>query len=222
MAHLSVKHREPFRKSFRPSRRQSRQTASLYLANFHPPRYTRRRLGGRQPSCGIGVTSWIAVISSPTAWSERIAASRPAPGPFTYTSTCLRPISMALRAAASAAIWAANGVLLREPLKPTLPALAHATTPPILSVSVTIVLLKVACTCAIPVRTSRRSLRLPLLRGLPVPASAMAPYAFPVVGFLLVAFFRMPTPRRGPLRVRALVWVRCPRTGRPFRCRTPR
>src|SRR5262245_24941829 len=222
MAHLSVKQREPFRNSFSPSRRQRRQTASEYLANSSPPRYTRRRLGGRQPSCGIGVTSWMAVISRPTAWSERIAASRPAPGPFTYTSTCFNPISIAFRAAASAAIWAANGVLLREPLKPTLPALAHATTPPILSVSVTIVLLNVACTWAMPVRTSTRSLRFPLLRGLPVPASAMSRYAFPVVGFLAVAFLRLPTPRRCPLRVRALVWVRWPRTGSPFGCRTPR
>src|SRR4030095_15467493 len=165
MAHLSVKQREPLRKSFSPSRRHNRQTASAYLANSPPPRYTRRRLGGRQPACGIGVTPWIAVISRPTAWSERIAASRPAPGPFTYTSTCFRPISIAFRAADSAAIWAANGVLLREPLKPTLPALAHATTPPILSVSVTIAFLKAACPWAMPVRTSSRSLRFPLLRG---------------------------------------------------------
>src|SRR5215831_4427427 len=178
MAHLSVKQRDPFRKSLSPSRRQSRHTASLYLAKPGPPAYTLRRLGGRQPSCGIGVTSRIAVISRPTAWSERMAASRPAPGPFTKTSTCLRPISIALRAAFSAAIWAAKGVLLREPLKPTLPALAHVTTPPILSVIVTIVLLKVACTWAIPVRTSRRSFFLPpLLRGLPsdgVGCSAMS------------------------------------------------
>ena len=68
---------------------------------------------------------------------------------------------MALRAAISAAVWAANGVLLREPLKPALPALDHDTTLPILSVSVTIVLLNVACTWATPVRTSRRSRFLP-------------------------------------------------------------
>jgi hypothetical protein len=37
------------------------------------------------------------------------------------------------------------------------------------------------------------------------------------------AFFLFATvPRRGPLRVRALVWVRWPRTGRPRRCRNPR
>src|SRR6266496_3308669 len=83
--------------------------------------YTRRRLGGRQPLCGIGVTSRMAVISSPTACSDRMAASRPDPGPRTYTSTCLSPSSMALRAAFSAAVWAAKGVLFREPLTPALP-----------------------------------------------------------------------------------------------------
>src|SRR6267142_2823915 len=106
--------------------------------------YTRRRFGGRQPSCGIGVTSRMAVISRPTACSERMAASRPAPGPRTKTSICFRPNSMALRAAISAAVWAAKGVDLREPLKPALPALDHDTTLPPLSVSVTIVLLNAA------------------------------------------------------------------------------
>src|SRR3972149_10504547 len=73
---------------------------------------------------------------------------------------------MALRAAFSAAVWAANGVLLRDPLNPALPALAQATTLPILSVSVTIVLLKVAWTWAIPTRTSFRSfLRPTFFRG---------------------------------------------------------
>ena len=47
------------------------------------PGYTRRRFGGRQPLCGMGVTSVIAVTSRPAVWSERIACSRPAPGPFT-------------------------------------------------------------------------------------------------------------------------------------------
>src|SRR5712664_1248246 len=131
------------------SRRHSRQTAARYRATYVSS-YTRRRLGGRQPLCGIGVTSRMAVISSPTACRERIAASRPAPGPRTKTSTCLSPTSIALRAAFSAAVCAANGVLLREPLKPTLPALAHETTLPILSVKVTMVLLKVACTWAMP------------------------------------------------------------------------
>src|SRR5439155_1174296 len=38
-----------------------------------------------------------------------------------------------------------------------------------------------------------------------------------------VAFLRTAiAPRLGPLRVRALVCVRCPRTGSPRRCRSPR
>src|SRR5208283_3280855 len=66
------------------------------------------------------------------------------------------PYSDTLRAAASAAIWAANGVPLRDPLKPTAPALDQPTTKPCGSVIVTIVLLKVACTWAIPSGTLRR------------------------------------------------------------------
>ena len=57
---------------------------------------------------------------------------------------------MARRAACSAAIWAAKGVDLREPLKPTLPADAHERTLPSWSVIVTIVLLKVLLMCATP------------------------------------------------------------------------
>ncbi len=40
--------------------------------------------------------------------------------------------------------------------------------------------------------------------------------------FLVAAFFLPATVRFGPFRVRALVFVRCPRTGRPRRCRSPR
>src|SRR6267142_4370906 len=175
MAHLSVKQRAPFKKSFCPSRRHSRHLASRYRAIVGP--YTRRRFGGRQPSCGIGVTSRIEVTSRPAACSERIAASRPAPGPRTKTSICLRPYSIALRAASSEAVWAAKGVLLREPLNPALPALDQDTTFPFRSVSVTIVLLKVAWMWAMPVRTSRRSRFLPpFFRGAGLLSSAM-PYA---------------------------------------------
>ncbi len=70
-----------------------------------------------------------------------MAVSRPEPGPFTSTSTLRTPCSMARRAQASAASWAANGVDLREPLKPTLPAEAQARTLPSGSVIDTIVLL---------------------------------------------------------------------------------
>src|SRR5690625_6277562 len=108
-----------------------------------PLSYTRRRLGGRQPLCACGVTSEIEPTSRPVAWSERIAVSRPEPGPLTKTSTFFIPCSCARRAAASAAICAANGADLREPLKPTWPADAQATTPPVESVIEIMVLLNV-------------------------------------------------------------------------------
>src|SRR6266508_1072427 len=107
------------------------------------PPQTRRRFGGRQPLCGCGVTSLIEPTSRPAACSERIAVSRPEPGPLTKTSTLRMPCSMARRAAASAASWAANGVDSREPLKPTWPDDAHEITLPVGSVIDTIVLLNV-------------------------------------------------------------------------------
>ena len=91
---------------------------------------------------GIGVMSTIEVICRPAAWSERIAASRPEPGPFTITSTWRIPCSIALRAAESAARPAAYGVLLREPLKPADPELPQHKALPCGSVIVTSVLLK--------------------------------------------------------------------------------
>src|SRR5664280_1013237 len=109
---------------------------------------TLRRLDGRQPLCGCGVTSEIVPTSRPVAWSERIAVSRPEPGPLTNTSTFFMPCSWARRAAASAASCAANGVDLREPLNPTCPAEAHAITAPEGSVMDTMVLLKVLLMCA--------------------------------------------------------------------------
>src|SRR6266540_2732047 len=65
-------------------------------------------------------------------------------------STLRKPCSWALRAALSAAICAANGVDLREPLKPTWPADAQLITLPTGSVIETIVLLKVLLMCACP------------------------------------------------------------------------
>src|SRR6267143_1786817 len=80
----------------------------------------------------MGVTSLMAEISSPATWS-------------------------ASRALASAAICAANGVLLREPLNPALPALPQLITLPSVSVIVMIVLLKLACTWATPFVPTLRS-----------------------------------------------------------------
>ncbi len=88
--------------------------------------------------------------SRPAACSERIAVSRPEPGPLTKTSTFFMPCSAALRAAFSAAICAANGVDLREPLNPTCPAEAQLITAPVGSVIETIVLLNVLLMCAWP------------------------------------------------------------------------
>src|SRR5205814_8079707 len=80
-----------------------------------------------------------------------IACSRPAPGPFTFTSTSTMPCLRASTAAFSAARPAAQGVLLRAPLMPGIvPADAHEIVSPLVSVIVTIVLLNVDLMCAIP------------------------------------------------------------------------
>src|SRR5919108_3664781 len=136
IGHFGVSHLVPLRNSLIFSRRQSLQSASVYRAT-----YTLLRRGGRQPLCGTGVTSAIWLISNPVAASERMAVSRPEPGPFTNTSTRFTPCSIARFAAASAASCAANGVDLREPLKPTFPLEAHAMVFPFGSLIVTIVLL---------------------------------------------------------------------------------
>src|SRR4051812_20422144 len=80
------------------------------------------------------------------------------------------PCSCALRAAFSAAICAANGVDLREPLKPTWPADAQLITFPFGSVIETIVLLNVLLMCAAPCATFFFSLRRTFL----APAAARA------------------------------------------------
>ena len=108
------------------------------------------------------------------------------------------PCSIAFFAHSSAASCAANGVDLREPLKPAAPALDQASAPPDGSVIVTIVLLNVDWMWATPDWTFFLTFFLPpschrfpdhlLLR--PAPSSCRRPSS------------------RGPLRVRALVCVR--------------
>src|SRR3954471_19538497 len=120
---------------------------------------TRRFLGGRQPLCGKGVTSSIALIDRPDAWMAVIALSRPEPGPLTLTSTSLTPNLVAADAAVSAARWAANGVLLRLPLNPTVPDEAQHNASPLGSVIVTVVLLNVALMCTTARLTLRRVFR---------------------------------------------------------------
>src|ERR1019366_9996555 len=104
----------------------------------------------------------MATTSMPAAANERIAVSRPEPGPRTNTSTFLTPCSIAARAHFSAANWAAKGVDLRDPLKPTLPEEAQASTLPSGSVMDTMVLLKELLMCATPKAMFLRSLRRPL------------------------------------------------------------
>src|SRR5829696_2989028 len=175
--HLGLSHLEPLRKSLVFSRRQSLQSGPVYLANFCSLSQTRRRLGGRQPLWGTGVTSWMPWISSPVACKERMAVSRPEPGPLTNTSTLRTPCSWARRAACSAASWAANGVDLREPLNPTLPDVAHAIVLPWGSVMVTIVLLKLdlmwAWACAMFFFSRRRGFLAPDFFGGKSPVSLL-------------------------------------------------
>src|SRR6266851_5103027 len=137
-----------------PSRRHRRHTGPIYRAI-----YTLLRFGGRQPLCGIGVTSRIDFTSMPTVCSARMADSRPEPGPFTRTSSERMPTALAALPALSAACVAANGVPLREPLNPIPPALDQATTLPSVSVIVTTVLLNDAWMCASPWWTMRFSPR---------------------------------------------------------------
>ncbi len=92
--------------------------------------------------CGIGVTSEMLLILMPSAFSARTADSRPGPGPLIRTSRFFTPHSTATRPARSAATCAANGVDLREPLKPAPPEVAHDSALPWRSVIVMIVLLK--------------------------------------------------------------------------------
>src|SRR6185312_1764051 len=97
---------------------------------------TRRRLRGRQPLCGIVVTSRIEVTVKPAAWSARSADSRPDPGPATSTSSVRMPCSCAFLETSSAATCAAYGVDLRDPLNPIVPADDQAMVLPCASVMV--------------------------------------------------------------------------------------
>src|SRR5215467_565369 len=230
MGHLGESHLAPFRNSFIFSRRHSLQSAPVYRAICQSPQ-TRRRFGGRQPLCGTGVTSWIDPTSRPVAWRDRMAVSRPEPGPLTNTSTLRIPCSMARRAAASAAICAANGVDLRDPLKPTCPDDAQAMTLPTGSVMETMVLLNVLRMWACPWATFLRSLRrtflaapVRLLGGICFLFDGGRRFAVGVPGaanYFFPAFFLPATVFFLPLRVRALVCVRWPCTGSPRRWRMP-
>src|ERR1700692_3965499 len=107
----------------------------------------RRRFCGRQPLCGTGVTSEIELMRMPSDANARTDDSRPGPGPLMRTSRFLIPHSTATLPAASAATCAANGVDLREPLKPAPPEVAQESALPWRSVIVMMVLLKDAWIC---------------------------------------------------------------------------
>src|SRR6202789_331770 len=81
------------------------------------------------------------------------------------------------------------------------------------SVMVTMVLLKVAATCATPTTIFFFSFLRARGAGLP---------EFFASAIYLVTFFLPAIALAGPLRVRALVWVRWPRTGKGVRRRKPR
>ena len=156
----------------------------------------------------------IMVTSRPTACSARMAASRPWPGPLTKTSTVFRPCSIAARAAVSAAVCAAKGVDFLLPRKPRPPEEAQEIALPCVSVTVTMVLLKEDRMWTWPRSMFFRSRRR--MTFLPADAFAVAILVLPPYFFLLAMVFL------GPLRVRALVLLRWPRTGRPLRWRMPR
>src|SRR5262245_27974722 len=122
------------------------QTAEFWRIRLQVVRenQTRRRLGGRQPLCGMGVTSSIVFTIMPAVCRAVIALSRPEPGPFTRTSSSLTPNFAAFSAACWPAHCPAKGVLLRLPLNPQVPALAQQSESPLVSVIVTTVLLNVA------------------------------------------------------------------------------
>src|SRR5581483_2052427 len=89
-------------------------------------------------------------------------------------------------AAFIAACWAANGVPLREPRKPSEPELFHEITFPAWSLMVTIVLLNDAWICTTPCGTCLRSfflnfLVLPFFSGF-APVSPAAAFAISVLG----------------------------------------
>ena len=96
------------------------------------------------------------------------------------------------------AICAANGVDFREPLKPIAPAERHEITFPVVSVIVIIVLLNEAAMCATAFGMFFLTFFLPEDR---------------LLFLLAMDYFFLMLPRFGPLRVRALVCVRWPRTG---------
>ena len=81
--------------------RMAKDFFSFAILDSPFPIHTLLRLRGRQPLCGMGVTSLMDFTSMPAACRARTADSRPAPGPLTSTSTDRIPASLAEHADAS-------------------------------------------------------------------------------------------------------------------------
>ena len=152
----------------------------------------------------------------------RIALSRPPPGPFTNTFTLRKPASKATLLQSCAAICAAYGVFFLEPRNPILPALLQEITWPAVLVSEIMMLLKDALMCASPVASTLTvRLRCAAL-AFAVADCCLAIILSDLTIYYLVAIFLLAIVLRLPLRVRAFVFVRCPRTGSAERWRIPR
>ena len=102
---------------------------------------------------GIGVTSFIDVITYPIDCRDLRADSLPDPGPDTSTFRDFKPNSLAFVPTSSAAIWAAYGVDFLDPLKPLWPDDDHAKALPFSSEIVIIVLLNDETIWATPADT---------------------------------------------------------------------
>ena len=92
---------------------------------------------------------------------------------------------------------------------------------------VTMVLLNVDWMWAMPLDTFRRAffffaLAMIAVLGFGREAEEAAPSRSRLAGRYLLSFFLFATVFRGPFRVRAFVFDRCPRTGNFFRWRSPR
>src|SRR5256885_3890849 len=275
MAHFSVKQRKPFKKSFCPSRRHRRQTASRCLANFY------------SPFPKLSESFLMAVISSNAAALRRTAAvvrnrrdvadqhdvqsggSQRAHGGLASGAGTLHPNFHALHPVLVArhARGSQRGLLrgVRRALARALEAdrtrrgPAHDAAIRVRDGNLRIVerrrdvhhavwnntalalLLEFFFALRCCWRFSRGYCRvrrcillllfghdslhsskyLKTLTAGKVGASSRIPKNHQP--FLPRTFFFAATaPRRGPLRVRALVWVRWPRTGKFRRCRIPR
>src|SRR3990172_12489765 len=76
-----------------------------------------------------------------------------------------------------------------------------------------------------PALAGALAMQPPVARGFSLPVQGYVPAEEPALCRYVFAadfFLAATVPRRGPLRVRALVCVRCPWTGKLRRCRVPR